>query len=86
MSILPRLAATDAVLWMAWLLAVAWLPGVALRRVADLQTPERCERWTLTAILGILWACWTYYLLAAFGAERWHLGLAIVPDVLPVPV
>lgn len=81
LSILPRVAATDTLLWLAWLVVVAFLPGMAIRRAAGIQPPDRCEQWCLTAILGLLWASWTYWLLALAGLQPWHFLLAILPGL-----
>lgn len=81
-SILPRLTPADAGLWLAWWIAVAWLPGLAILRLAGLRPARRIERWALTSILGTLWASWTYYGLALGGWQRGHVALAALPAVV----
>jgi hypothetical protein len=80
-TILPRFAVADAGLWVAWFAAVAWLPGLTIVRLAGWRAAYGYERWTLTAVVGILWASWTYYLLSLIGGQPWHLVLAVVPAV-----
>lgn len=81
-SILPRFSAGDAAASLAWFAIVAWPAGLALRRLAGWSPPEWPERWALTAVLGTLWASWTYWLLALAGCPQWHLAVAITPPVL----